>query len=115
MLSPPSSVRVFIAVGPIDMRGSFDAVAGAARRLGLDPVDGHLYVFTNKRRRIVKALWFDSTGWCVLSNRLERGSFQWPQVAEGVTRVAVTPAMLTSLLAGFDFTAPRKRWFGRAT
>lgn len=31
-----------LAVEPIDMRGSFDALAGAVRRLGLDPVDGHL-------------------------------------------------------------------------
>ena len=114
MLSPPPSVRVFLAVQPVDMRGSFDALAGSARGLGLDPVDGHLYVFTNKRRRIVRALWFDGSGWCILSKRLERGSFQWPELVEGVARVSVSPAVLASLLAGFDFTTPRKRWYRRA-
>ncbi|MCB9520986.1 MAG: IS66 family insertion sequence element accessory protein TnpB [Myxococcales bacterium] len=74
---------MFLAVQPVDMRGSFDALAGSARGLGLDPVDGHLYVFTNKRRRIVRALWFDGSGWCILSKRLERGSFQWPELVEG--------------------------------
>ncbi len=44
MLSLPPTVRVFVVVEPVDMRGSFDALAGAVRRLGLDPVDGHLYV-----------------------------------------------------------------------
>ena len=39
MLSLPPTVRVFVAVEPVDMRGSFDALAGAVRRLGLDPVD----------------------------------------------------------------------------
>jgi transposase len=29
----------------------FDAIAGAVRRIGLDPVDGHIYLFLNKRRR----------------------------------------------------------------
>jgi hypothetical protein len=46
---------VFVAVDPLDMRGSFDALAGAVRRLGLDPVDGHLYLFFNKRREGVLA------------------------------------------------------------
>jgi transposase len=78
VLTLPPTVRVFVAVEPIDMRGSFDALAGAVRRLGLDPVDGHLYLFLNKRRRIAKALWFDGSGWCVLGKRLESGSFQLP-------------------------------------
>ena len=81
MLSLPPTVRVFVAVAPLDMRGSFDALAGAVRHLGLDPVDGHLYLFLNKRRRIAKALWFDGSGWCVLAKRLEAGSFQLPASA----------------------------------
>jgi hypothetical protein len=56
VLSLPPTVRVLVAVEPIDMRGSFDALAGAVRRLRLDPVDGHLYLLMNKRRRIAKAL-----------------------------------------------------------
>jgi transposase len=70
VLSLPPTVRVFVAVAPLDMRGSFDALAGAVRRLGLDPVNGHLYLFLNKRRRLAKALWFDGSGWCVLANQL---------------------------------------------
>jgi transposase len=58
------------------MRGSFDSLAGAVRRLGLDPVDGHLYLFLNKRRRLAKALWFDGSGWCVLAKRRTRSV--WP-------------------------------------
>jgi transposase-like protein len=78
MLSLAPTVRVFVAVEPIDMRGSFDALAGAVRRLGLDPVDGHLYLLLNKRRRLAKALWFDGSGWCVLAKRLEAGSWKLP-------------------------------------
>lgn len=54
MLSLPPSVRVFVVVAPFDMRGSFDALAGAVRRLGMDPINGHLYLFLNKRRRLAK-------------------------------------------------------------
>ena len=113
MLSLPPTVRVFVAVEPIDMRGSFDALAGAVRRLDLDPVDGHLYLFLNKRRRIAKALWFDGSGWCVLAKRLEAGSFQLPPLETVGGRVQIDGAMFASLLAGIDFTASRRGWFRR--
>ena len=113
MLSLAPTVRVFVAVEPIDMRGSFDALAGAVRRLGLDPVDGHLYLFLNKRRRLAKALWFDGSGWCVLAKRLEAGSFQLPPFSESDSRVEVDGTTFAAIIAGIDFTAPRRGWFRR--
>jgi transposase len=101
---------VFVAAEPFDMRGSFDAVAGAVRRLELDPVDGHIYLFLNRRRRLAKALWFDGSGWCLLSKRLERGSFQLPAFRTDEMTVSVDGATLASLLAGIDFTASRRGW-----
>jgi transposase len=114
MLSLPPSVRVFVAVEPIDMRGSFDALAGAVRRLGLDPVDGHLYVFLNKRRRIAKSVWFDGSGWCVLAKRLEAGTFQLPPISAGQAQIQIDGSMFASLLAGIDFTAARRGWYRHA-
>lgn len=114
MLSLPPTVRVFVAVAPIDMRGSFDALCGAVRRLGLDPVDGHLYLFLNKRRRLAKALWFDGSGWCLLAKRLEAGSFQLPAVDGTKAQVCIDGSTFTSLLAGIDFTAARRGWYRRS-
>ncbi|NUP11656.1 MAG: hypothetical protein HOW73_36890 [Polyangiaceae bacterium] len=54
MLTLSPAVRVFVVVAPLDMRGSFDALAGAVRRLGLEPTGGHLYLFLNKRRAYCK-------------------------------------------------------------
>ena len=113
MLSLPPTVRVFVAAQPIDMRGSFDALAGAVRRLGLDPVDGHLYLFLNKRRRLAKALWFDGSGWCILAKRLEAGSFQLPPLPHDTAKVQIDGVAFAALLAGIDFTASRKGWFRR--
>lgn len=113
MLSLPPTVRVFVVVQPADMRGSFDALAGAVRRLGLDPVDGHLYFFLNKRRRLAKALWFDGSGWCLLSKRLEAGSFQLPHISGGESQVQIDGSTFASLLSGIDFTAARKGWYRR--
>lgn len=113
MLSLPPTVRVFVAIEPLDMRGSFDSLAGAVRQLGLDPVDGHLYLFMNRRRRIAKALWFDGSGWCVLAKRLETGSFQLPPLAGTESQVQVDGTTFASLLAGIDFTASRRGWYRR--
>ena len=113
MLTLSPAVRVFVVVAPLDMRGSFDALAGAVRQLALDPTDGHLYLFLNKRRRIAKALWFDGSGWCVLAKRLESGSFQLPEFDAEVSRVQIDGASFASLLAGIDFTAARRGWYRR--
>jgi transposase len=114
VLSLAPTVRVFVAVEPLDMRGSFDALAGAVRRLGLDPVNGHLYLFLNKRRRLAKALWFDGSGWCVLAKRLEAGSFQLPSFSESDSRVEIDGGTFAAILTGIDFTAARRGWFRRA-
>lgn len=113
MLSWPPSVRVFVAVTPVDMRGSFDSLAGAVRLLSLDPVDGHVYLFLNKRRPIAKALWFDGSGFCVLGKRLEGGTFQLPAFHEGQRQVQIDGSAFASLLAGIDFTAARRGWYRR--
>lgn len=113
MMTLSPAVRVFVVVAPLDMRGSFDALAGAVRSLGLDPTDGHLYLFLNKRRRIAKVIWFDGSGWCVLAKRLETGSFQLPTFDEDAVQVPIDGASFTSLLAGIDFTAARRGWFRR--
>jgi transposase len=104
---------VFVVVAPLDMRGSFDAIAGAVRRIGLDPVDGHLYLFLNKRRRLAKALWFDGSGWCLLAKRLEAGSFQLPPLEGDKPQIAIDGSTFASLLAGIDFTAARRGWYRR--
>ena len=113
MLSLPPTVRVFVAAAPIDMRGSFDALTGAVRGLGLDPIDGRLYLFLNKRRRLAKALWFDGSGWCLLAKRLEAGSFQLPPLDGDKAQVAIDGSTFASLLAGIDFTAARRGWYRR--
>ena len=50
LTGPAGGVRIFVGLDPVDMRGSFKSMAGAARRLGLEPLDGHYYLFVPVRR-----------------------------------------------------------------
>ena len=108
MLSIGPNTRIFIGLDPVDMRGSFDALAGHVRRLHSDPLDGHLYLFVSRRRQLVKAIWFDRTGWAVYSKRLDRGTFELPQVVGPERKVAIDPAQLAMILEGIDLRAPRR-------
>ena len=90
------------------MRGSFDALAGHVRRLRADPLDGHLYLFVNRRKKLLKAIWFDRSGWALYSKRLEKGTFKW--VSTGTSnKVAMTRADLSMLLEGIDLKAGKLR------
>ena len=111
MLSFGAGMRIFVGIKPVDMRGSFDALAGAVRRLGLDPADGNLYLFFNRRRKLCKAILFDGSGYCLFSKRLELGTFELPPVRAGQDRVVVDTATLSSLLSGIELGARRRRWY----
>lgn len=109
MLSVGPNTRIFVGLDPVDMRGSFDALAGHVRRLHADPLDGHLYLFINRRRKLLKALWFDRTGFALYSKRLERGTFELPTSTDDSGKVAIDPAQLAMILEGIDLRAPRRR------
>src|SRR5262245_6577898 len=80
MLSLPSSVRVYAALGATDMRKSFDTLAEEVRRvIEEDPLSGALFVFCNRSRNRIKVLYFDRGGYWLIARRLERGTFAWPK------------------------------------
>ncbi|CAM2069133.1 IS66 family insertion sequence element accessory protein TnpB [Sulfidibacter corallicola] len=71
-----SRVDVHVYNQPTDMRKSHDGLAALCRHvIGNDPLGGHVFVFMNKRRDRVKALYWDGTGLCLLYKRLETGQF----------------------------------------
>ncbi len=109
MLSLPSSVRIFLAVEPVDMRGSFDSLAGAARRLGLAPAAGHLYLCLNRRRVVLKLLFFDGSAWCLFARRLEQGTFQLPALPAGQGAARIDPTTFAMVLEGIDLRHARRR------
>lgn len=76
----PASVRIFVCTRPQNLHRSFDGLAAAARQvLGQDPQSGALFVFTNRRRNRLKALWWDQGGYCVLYKRLHGALFRLPE------------------------------------
>jgi transposase len=109
VLSVPPTMRVFLATEPTDMRRSFDGLVALTRSaLGQDPLSGHLYAFVNRRRTMLKAVYWDRTGYCLLAKRLEKGTFVRPAApAQGALEVEAVE--LTLLLEGIDLDQARRR------
>ena len=105
MIGLAANTRVWIVAGHTDMRKGFDGLAAAAQSaLAANPFSGHVFVFRGRRGDILKVLWFDGQGLLLLSKRLERGRFVWPQATSG--GVSLTPAQLSMLLEGIDWRMP---------
>lgn len=114
MLSFPSTLKVYLAVEPADMRKQFNGLYVLAReKLNEDPRSGSLFVFTNKRRNRLKILYWDGTGLWIFSKRLEKGCFSWP-MGTRKDRISLTPEALGLLMHGIDMKEGcLKAWYER--
>jgi transposase len=103
VLAFPHSVRLYVALAPVDMRKQYDGLWAAAReQLGEDPKDGAVFLFTNRGRTRLKLLYWDGTGVWVLAKRLEQGRFSWPQPSATKAKFALTPEALALLIGGVE-------------
>ncbi len=99
MFSPANPAQVYIATGVTDMRKSINGLSIlVADQLELDPLSGHLFAFCNRKRDIIKILYWNINGFCVWHKRLEKDRFQWPETKEGV--LGIRGRELTWLLDG---------------
>jgi transposase len=107
MLVPWGAVRVLVATKPVDFRKGMDGLAALVKEhLGEDPFSGAIYVFRAKRADRVKLLYWDGSGVCLYSKRLEEGQFRWPRIEDGVMRLS--QAQLAALVEGLDWTHARE-------
>ena len=111
MLSLPPSVRVFLAIDPVDMRKGVDALANVVRNvIRQEPMSGHLFVFRGRRGHMLRILFWDRSGWALYSKRLERGTFHVPVVVDDYAqRVEVEAADLMMMLEGIDLRGAKRR------
>lgn len=109
MIGLPAGTRIWLAAGVTDMRCGFDTLAAKVQTaLAADPYCGHVFVFRGRRGDLVKVLWSDGDGMCLLAKRLERGRFVWPQAEAG--SVSLSAAQLSMLLEGIDWRRPERTW-----
>jgi transposase len=101
----PMGTRVWLAAGTTDMRKGFTGLCALVQNaLASNPFCGQVFVFRGRRGDLLKLLWWDGTGLCLMAKRLERGRFIWPNAQNG--SVSLTAAQLSMLLEGIDWRHP---------
>jgi transposase len=110
VLTLPPSTKIFMARESVDMRRSFDGLSVAVRSLlQQDPMSGYLFIFLNRTRSIVKALYWDHGGYCMWAKRLERGRFPALPTARGGRCVELDWTDLMMLLSGIELQSVERR------
>ena len=70
-LSP--ATRIYLAAGATDLRKSFEGLSDlVSHHFEQDPLSGHLYVFTNRRKNRIKLLYADGSGLWLCAKRRPR-------------------------------------------
>lgn len=97
----PENIQVYVVLGNVDMRKSINGLSlVVSEQLGLNALGGHMFAFTNRRRNVVKVLYWDRNGFCLWQKRLEKEKFRWPESREEVLKIGHRE--LRWLLEGLD-------------
>jgi len=117
MFSLSAHTRVYLAKAATDMRKSFRGLLILTEAvLRQQPTSGHLFVFLNRRRDLMKILYWDGTGYVIWYKRLERGGFELPVTPDSteppgaeLAGVELSAAQLSLILQGIDLRSARQR------
>jgi transposase len=96
-----TDVIVRLALEPVDFRKSIDGLAIAVgRALGRDPMSGEVFLFRNRARTALKALYWTPNGFVLVYKRLERGRLVLPGTPPDTADMLLPPDLLQGLLDG---------------
>ena len=99
----PKNTRVYLAAGSTDMRKAINGLSILVEDyLQLDPFSGHMFVFCNRRKNMIKILYWDRNGFCLWHKRLEKHRFIWPDSDREVMHIDYR--QLDWLLEGLDIS-----------
>lgn len=95
-------VRIFLKPGSTDMRKQINGLSVIVEEeFKTDPFSGHLFLFCNKKRRLLKIIYWDRNGFCLWMKRLEKDRFPWAENSDDVLELKHEQFLM--LLNGIDF------------
>ncbi|MBF9019066.1 MULTISPECIES: IS66 family insertion sequence element accessory protein TnpB, partial [unclassified Oceanispirochaeta] len=72
----------------------------------LNPFSSSIFLFCNRERKILKALYWDNNGFCLWQKKIEKETFPWPK--DEAEAQNITYEQLKLLLSGIDFWKAHK-------
>ena len=107
MIVDMNTVRIFIRPGYTDLRKAANGLTVIVQEeMHEDPFSGRVYIFCNRERKLLKAVYWDRTGFWLSQKRLEKERYPWPQTKEAARELDTEE--LKMLLSGIDFFKAHK-------
>jgi len=107
MIHLPSNTKVFLALGATDMRKAINGLSViVSEQMQMDTFSGSLFAFCNRKRDILKILYWDKNGFCLWQKRLEKDRFKWPESEKEVMDIGGHE--LSWLVAGLNIHQAHK-------
>ena len=110
MFNLNESNRFVMSRNPVDLRKGVDSLCGAIRSCHLDPLNGDVYVFSNRSRTVLKLLHWERGGYTLYYKRLSMGRFH-PKIflREGIGFRSMRWDELVLLMEGISPEASRRK------
>ena len=107
MIIDPNKVRIFIRPGYTDLRKASNGLTVIVQEgMQQDPFSGSIYLFCNRERKLLKAVYWEKNGFWLCQKRLEKEKFPWPDTMEAAREL--NGEELIMLLKGIDFFKAHK-------
>ena len=102
-----STVRIFLRPGSTDLRKAVNGLAVIIEQdMSGEPFSGNVYLFCNRQRRLLKAVYWEKNGFWLSQKRLEKDKYPWPDTNEAARELGCDE--LSMLLSGIDFFKAHK-------
>jgi len=102
-----NKVRIFIRPGYTDLRKAVNGLTMLVEQeMAGEPFSGDVYIFCNRERKLLKAVWWERNGFWLSQKRLEQDRFPWPESGEEARELEA--AELRMLLEGINFFKAHK-------
>ena len=105
MKSLASFENIYLFRSFVDMRKQINGLAEIVEQaMELNPFSSSIFVFTGKKRKNIKMIYWDKTGFALWYKRLEEDRFKWPLHLEG-TNISLSSSEIEWLLyqSGLSF------------
>jgi transposase len=110
MIIDLSRVKIFLRPGHTDMRKAVNGLSVIVQEnMKEDPFSGGVYIFCSRDRKLLKAVYWDRSGFWLSQKRLEKDKYPWPETSEEVKELSAEE--LSMLLRGIDFFKAHKELF----
>ena len=102
-----ANCRVFIKPGYTDLRKSLNGLTLIVQEImHEDPFSECYFIFCNRKKNILKIVYWDKNGFCLWLKRLEQERFGWPKTE--ADKRELKRSEFEWLLKGLDFQKEHK-------